>query len=111
MLKIIEERCIKLFIEYLLSEEEIKNVIEKIKKIENMPKHLRSMFKEDNKNRYASKLLLPLILETIKQRKLIQIPSEDEILKITSEILISENNENINNTCEFIKKSWSKSES
>ena len=86
MLTIVEKVFGELASDYLLSKDEAKKVIQDFQK-KDLPDTLRDMCASNNRKGFARRLLEPLMEKLAKNRKLIQLPSDKEILQKTGQII------------------------
>lgn len=86
MLTIVEKVFGELAADYLLNKDEAKKVIQDFQK-KDLPDTLRDMYASNNRKGFARRLLEPLMEKLAKNRKLIQLPSDKEILQTDKEIL------------------------
>jgi len=86
MLQIVENVFSNLAIDYLLNEDEAKEVIKRFKD-RDIPDTLQNMYASSNRKKYAKDILIPLIEEQAKSRKIIQLPSNEDIMKQTGSII------------------------
>lgn len=86
MLKIIESHFISLAEDYLLSEKEIKEVIDKLY-IKIDIKLLQKMFSSNKKDLFADKLIEPIILDIVRLRQKIYMPNIEKFNNSMREIL------------------------
>ena len=80
MLTIVEKVFGELASDYLLSKDEAKKVIQDFQK-KDLPDTLRDMCASNNRKGFARRLLEPLMEKLAKNRKLIRLPSDKEILQ------------------------------
>ena len=80
MLRIIEKVFGELSYDYLLNEKEAKQAIEEFQK-KDVPDELRNMFASDDSNKYAKKLLEIIIIDIVRQRSQIILPTNHDIIK------------------------------
>lgn len=88
MLSIVEKVFADLAFNYLLSEEEAKEAIDEFKSGD-IPDFLRDMYASDSRVSFAERKLEPIIIEIAKNRKVISLPTEKEILKKAGEVIDS----------------------
>jgi len=88
MLRKVEEVFGQLAENYLLTEKEAKSVIDEFQQ-RDMPDTLRDMYASDDSYDFARNILEPLIETQAKNRKMIKLPSEAEIIKKTGSIIES----------------------
>ncbi|EKT4487713.1 hypothetical protein [Shewanella algae] len=88
MLSIVEKVFGDLAFNYLLSEEEAKEAIDEFKSGD-IPDFLRDMYASDSRVSFAERKLEPIIIEIAKNRKVISLPTEKEILKKAGEVIDS----------------------
>lgn len=88
MLSIVEKVFADLAFNYLLSEEEAKEAIDEFKSGD-IPDFLRDMYASDSRVSFAERKLEPIIIEIAKNRKVISLPTEKEILKKAGEVINS----------------------
>ena len=86
MLTIVEKVFGELASDYLLNKDEAKKVIQDFQK-KDLPDTLRDMYASNNRKDFARRLLEPLMGKLAKNRKLIQLPSDKEILQKTGQII------------------------
>ena len=86
MLTIVEKVFGELAADYLLNKDEAKKVIQDFQK-KDLPDTLRDMYASNNRKGFARRLLEPLMEKLAKNRKLIQLPSDKEILQKTGQII------------------------
>lgn len=86
MLTIVEKVFGELVSDYLLNKDEAKKVIQDFQK-KDLPDTLRDMYASNNRKDFARRLLEPLMEKLAKNRKLIQLPSDKEILQKTGQII------------------------
>ncbi len=86
MLQIIENVFGQLAEDYLLNEAEAKKVIDEFQR-KDLPSTLHKMYASKDRNEFAKQLLEPLIEEQAKNRPKIKLPTNDEIISMTSEII------------------------
>ncbi len=86
MLTIVEKVFGELASDYLLNKDEAKKVIQDFQK-KDLPDTLRDMYASNNRKGFARHLLEPLMGKLAKNRKLIQLPSDKEILQKTGQII------------------------
>jgi hypothetical protein len=98
MMKIVEEEFSSLAFDYLLNEEEAKSIIDKFKE-KNIPDILRYMYASSGRSTFAQKLFESDIIEIVKSRKKIVLPTSEELIQELGEVL-----EEINDTQENIPK-------
>lgn len=80
MLRIIEVEFSQLAFDYLLNEEEAKKVIDKFKE-KDIPDVLRDMFASNDRNLFAKNLFESNIIEIVKSRKKIILPSNEKLIQ------------------------------
>lgn len=80
MLRIIEKVFGNLAFDYLLNENEAKQAIENFQK-KDVPDELRHMFASNDREQYANELLEVIIIDIVKQRPKILLPTNDDIIK------------------------------
>lgn len=86
MLRKVEDVFGQLAEDYLLTEKEAKSVIDEFQQ-RDMPDTLRNMYASDDRYDFARNILEPLIETQAKNRKMIKLPSEAEIIKKTGSII------------------------
>ncbi len=86
MLQIVENVFTNLATDYLLNEDEAKEVLE-IFKDRDIPDTLRNIYASSNRKKYAKDILIPLIEEKAKSRKVIQLPSNEDVMRQTGSII------------------------
>ena len=86
MLTIVEKVFGELASDYLLNKDEAGKVIQDFQK-KDLPDTLRDMYASNNRKDFARRLLEPLMEKQAKNRKLIQLPSDKEILQKTGQII------------------------
>ncbi|TGO02588.1 hypothetical protein PN36_22595 [Candidatus Thiomargarita nelsonii] len=86
MLRIVENVFTNLATDYLLNEDEAKAVLDRFREQE-LSDTLRNMYASQNRNEYAKDILIPLIEDKAKSRKIIQVPSSEEVMKKTGSII------------------------
>lgn len=78
--RVLNELCIN----FLISEDEFKEIEKKLKDIK-MAKELVNMYASDNRESYATSLLKPIVCDVISKRNKIALPSEKQILTETKD--------------------------
>lgn len=86
MLRIVERVFGDLAFNYLLNENEAGSVINEFKKCD-IPDFLRDMYASEERSVFAEQKFEPIIIDVIKKRKLISLPSDEQLMKKTSEIV------------------------
>lgn len=86
MMKIVEEEFSSLAFDYLLNEEEAKNIIDKFKE-KDIPDILRNMYASSDRKEFAQKLFEPNIIELVKNREKIVLPTDEELIQGLGEVL------------------------
>ena len=86
MLSIVENVFGDLAFNYLLIEEEAKEVINEFKS-NDIPDFLRHMYASDSRTSFAKRKLEPTIIAIAKKRKIISLPKEEDIIKKTGEVI------------------------
>lgn len=69
-----------LCINFLVSEEEFKDIEKKLKEVK-MNKELLNIYRSNNRESYATSILKPLVCDVVSKRNLVLLPSENEIIK------------------------------
>ncbi len=93
MLRIIEVEFSQLAFDYLLNEEEAKKVIDKFKE-KDIPDVLRDMFASNDRNVFAKNLFESNIIEIVKNRKKIILPSNEKLIQELGVVLEELDEEN-----------------
>lgn len=86
MLRIIEEEFSILAFDYLLNEEEANKVIDNFK-TRNIPDLLRDMYAYSDRSDFARELFESDIIEVVKSRKQIILPTNEELIQEIGEVL------------------------
>lgn len=86
MLRIIENIFGQLAEDYLLTETEAKKVIDQFQS-KDLVDTLRTMYASNNRSEFARKILEPLIEDQARNRPKIKLPSDDEVIRMTSKII------------------------
>lgn len=86
MLSIIEANFGELAFDYLLSESEAKQAIERFKD-RDIPDYLRDMFASSNRNDFARRTLTPIIEKIAESRKKIELPSDEVLMKTAGKVI------------------------
>ncbi len=86
MLRIIEEEFSNLAFDYLLNEEEANKVIDNFR-ARNIPNALRDMYASSDRSNFARELFESDIIEIIKSRKKIVLPTDEELIQELGEVL------------------------
>ncbi|MBN2479000.1 MAG: hypothetical protein JXA94_02105 [Parachlamydiales bacterium] len=86
MMKILEEEFSSLAFDYLLNEKEAEIIIDKFKE-KDIPDILRDMFASNDRRIFAQKLFESDIIETVKNRKKIVLPTSEELIQELGEVL------------------------
>lgn len=97
MLRIIEVEFSQLAFDYLLNEEEAKKVID-IFKEKDIPDVLRDMFASNDRNLFAKNLFEVNIVEIVKSRKKITLPSNEKLIQELGIVLEELDEENKDET-------------
>ena len=97
MLRIIEVEFSQLAFDYLLNEEEAKKVIDKFKE-KDIPDVLRDMFASNDRNLFAKNLFEANIIEIVKSRKKIILPSNEKLIQELGVVLEELDEENKDET-------------
>ena len=88
MLSIVEKVFGDLAFNYLLSEKEAKAAIDEFKSGD-IPDFLRDMYASDSRTSFAKRKLEPIVIEIAKNRKIVSLPTEKEIIRKTGEVIDS----------------------
>lgn len=86
MVKIVETVFTELAEDYLLNKKEAENTIDKLKD-KLTGKLLKEMFASSNRAEFAKNILEPLVEDEVKTRKLVSIPSKNEMYNGLREVL------------------------
>jgi hypothetical protein len=86
MLRIVEKIFGDLAFDYLLMESEAKTVIENLQE-QDLPDILRDMYASSNRKQFISEILKPLIIEQLKNREVVTLPSNEKIIQKTGQII------------------------
>ena len=87
MVKIIEKVFAQMAEDYLLNQSEAECIINKLsQKLD--AKILKDMFESDNRRMFAKSILIELIEEEVKRRKIIYLPSDEEMKEALKEALV-----------------------
>ncbi|MEP1079311.1 hypothetical protein NDI52_28285 [Leptolyngbya sp. PL-A3] len=88
MLSILEGVFGKLALDYLLTEDEAKIVVEEMQD-KDLPRTLRDMYASASKLEFAENLLKPLIEKQAKKRKKIFLPADEKVIEKTGQVITS----------------------
>ena len=86
MLTIVEKVFGELASDYLLNKDEAGKAIQDFQK-KDLPDTLRDMYASNNRKDFARRLLEPLMEKQAKNRKLVLLPSDEEILQETGQVI------------------------
>ena len=86
MLTIVEKVFGELASDYLLNKDEAGKAIQDFQK-KDLPDTLRDMYASNNRKDFARRLLGPLMEKQAKNRKLVLLPSDEEILQETGQVI------------------------
>lgn len=86
MVRIIEQSFQTLANDYLLNQREVENIVS-VLAVELTGKTLRDMFESYDRKMFANQFLSQYILDEVKQRKIIRVPSNQEIEQSLREVL------------------------
>lgn len=86
MMHIVEEVFAELAFEYLLNENEAKNAIEKFQK-KDIAEFLRDMYSASNHKHYAVQHIEKIIINIVKKREKIALPSNEKIIQSMGEVI------------------------
>ena len=86
MLPIVEKVFGKLASDYLLNKGEAEKVVEELKE-KDLPDTLRDMYASKDRRGFARRLLEPLMEKQAKNRKPVLLPSDEEILQKTGQVI------------------------
>lgn len=86
MLKIVENVFGELAFDYLLSESEAESVIDAFKS-KDVPDFLRDMYAASDRKLFAKNEFEPRIIDTVRKRKTISLPSEEQLIKKTGVVI------------------------
>ena len=86
MLAIMETVFGELCVDYLLNEEEGRAVLEDFQCMD-LPDKLRDMYASDDHDAYARSILEPLVEKQARARKIVELPSSEDIVRETGLIL------------------------
>ncbi|MBF0411043.1 MAG: hypothetical protein HQM10_27130 [Candidatus Riflebacteria bacterium] len=87
MIKEIEKAFNQLAFDYMLSEEENLDSVEKIVQKEDLGEQLREMYASTNKKAFSYSLIKPILIDITSKRQFVRLPGNEEILEVTKEIL------------------------
>jgi uncharacterized membrane protein len=86
MLKIVESVFGNIAFDYLLSEKEAQNVIEKIKALD-LPNFLRDMYASNNRIDFVRNKIEPMIENIARNRKKVYLPSNQQLVTATRAVI------------------------
>ena len=81
MLRILEETFGELAYKYVLGPEDARNVTDRFIGASDLPVKLRDMYAFDDRSRFATQWLRPLVEQQIRERKRITLPEEQMLLQ------------------------------
>ena len=86
MLNIVKRVFGELASDYLLNKDEAKKVIQSFRE-RDLPDTLRKMYADTNREDFARRLLEPSMEKQAKNRKLVLLPSDEEVLQKTGQVI------------------------
>ncbi len=86
MLNIVERVFGELASDYLLNKDEAGRVVEELKE-KDLPNILRNMYASDDRKRFARNLLRPVVEKQVRNRKVILLPSGEDVIRKTGQII------------------------
>ncbi|MCY4388243.1 MAG: hypothetical protein OXC18_14215 [Desulfurellaceae bacterium] len=86
MLTLVEKVFGELASDYLLNKDEAKKVIQSFRE-RDLPDTLRKMYADTNREDFARRLLEPSMEKQAKNRKLVLLPSDEEVLQKTGQVI------------------------
>ena len=86
MLTIVEKFFGELATDYLLNKDEAEKVVKELKE-KDLPNTLRDMYASKNQEDFARRSLQPLMEKQAKNKKLVLLPSDQEVLQKTGQVI------------------------